>query len=148
MRYGPFLATFDLTDNQAATIRARLADDRVEVQREGSFIWHLTRNGNTATFYRLGTINNGDTVFYVMMPLAGRTYLRNRLGASRVVELVAAWENPAVRPVLGNLTTRQWLLNHGFGETVATPDFAAGLPVPPVTLCGRPSFGFALGVAG
>ena len=148
MRYGPFLVTFDLTDNQLQTIRDRLADDRVEVNREGSGLWHLTRNGNAATFYRLGVIGNGDTVFYVMMPLAGKSYFENRLGASRVVELIPAWENPAVRPVLGNLTTKQWLLANGFEETQATPDFAAGLPIPPVTICGQPSFAFAIGAAG
>lgn len=138
----PYLVTFDLTDNQPATIRARLADDDIDVHREDGNVWHLQKAPHVATVVRLGELLNGDTVFLFVMPVGGATYLTNKLGASRVVPLLTAWNDPTPRASLGGLTAQAWLIaNGGFGVTGVPLDpdgIPAGNPVPPLTLSGVP----------
>ena len=127
-----FIATFDLTEGSGLDkIRTRLNSNKLHVTHENADLWHLAHeNGHHATFLKLGDISNGDTVFFVIMERSGRNYLRNKLGASKVRRLMAAWNDDTVRAVLGGVTIKSWLLNHGFKEN------GEGLPIPPITFNG------------
>ncbi len=127
-----WLATFDLNDNRREAVRARFNDSNVEVRRISSGLWHLTRDDHHADFKRLGKLMNDDTVFLVLATAPFKTYLRNRIGVSRVVLVRNAWDNPNVRAVLGGVTMKHWLLANGFNETLG------GRPVVPFTRAGIP----------
>lgn len=137
-----YLVTFDLADNQPATIRARLADNDVLVRREDSNYWTLAKNNRVAHVRRLGLLGNGDTVFLFAMPSGAVTYLQNKLGATRVVLLLTAWDDPTPRASLGGLTAQAWLVaNAGFGITGVPLDpdgIPAGSPIPPFSISGIP----------
>jgi hypothetical protein len=155
MRYAHFIVTFDLADNSPATIKARLADDDIEVIREDDNYWSLHKGDHSALVRKLGVLGNGDTVFLFIMPAGGRDYLRNQLGASKVVPLMTAWNDATVRPALGNMTAKQWLLANGFSETssdLGDPDtglIPSGSPIPPMCMSGQsPAVAAAIDIEG
>ena len=132
------LVMIDLTAEDRATIRARLADSSIEVRNEQPGLWHLFRDDQHAAFKLLGTAANGDRVFCVVGPAKLATWLQNKLGA-RVELLLDAWNNPTTVGVLGGLTRQAWLIAHGIRTYVVRDGGGALLatyPCAPHTFAG------------